>query len=51
MKAFGAAKTDRAICSWLGGSILGSLGSFHEMWVSKRDYDEFGAAIVDKKCP
>lgn len=42
---------DRAICSWLGGSILGSLGTFQDMWVSKKDYEEFGAAIVNRKCP
>lgn len=43
--------SERAHTAWLGGSILGSLGSFHEMWVSKRDYDEYGVGIVDKKCP
>ena len=39
------------ICSWLGGSILGSLGTFQDMWISKKDYEEFGAAIVNRKCP
>ncbi|KAL7477795.1 hypothetical protein ACHAW6_003594 [Cyclotella cf. meneghiniana] len=43
--------SERAVCSWLGGSILGSLGTFQDMWVSKRDYEEFGAAIVNRKCP
>ncbi|KAL7539727.1 hypothetical protein ACHAXR_009536 [Thalassiosira sp. AJA248-18] len=43
--------SERAICSWLGGSILGSLGTFQDMWISKRDYEEFGAAIVNRKCP
>jgi len=42
---------ERAICSWLGGSILGSLGTFQDMWISKRDYEEFGSAIVNRKCP
>lgn len=42
---------ERGICSWLGGSILGSLGTFQDMWISKRDYEEFGSAIVNRKCP
>jgi len=43
--------SERAICSWLGASILGSLGSFHDMWITKAEYEEHGAAIVNKKCP
>ncbi len=42
---------ERRICAWLGGSIVASLGSFHEMWVSKQEYAERGAAVVDTKCP
>jgi actin-related protein len=42
---------ERAILSWLGGSILGSLGSFHEMWITKAEYDEWGSSIVNRKCP
>ena len=42
---------ERAICSWLGGSILGSLGTFHDMWITKAEYDEWGSAIVNRKCP
>mmetsp|Transcript_15184 Transcript_15184/g.32947 ORF Transcript_15184/g.32947 Transcript_15184/m.32947 type:complete len:749 (+) Transcript_15184:272-2518(+) len=43
--------SERAICSWLGGSILGSLGTFQDMWISRKDYEEFGSAIVNRKCP
>lgn len=43
--------SERAICSWLGGSILGSLGTFQDMWISRKDYEEFGPAIVNRKCP
>eukprot|EP00526_Cylindrotheca_closterium_P004995 CAMPEP_0113610838 /NCGR_PEP_ID=MMETSP0017_2-20120614/5237_1 /TAXON_ID=2856 /ORGANISM="Cylindrotheca closterium" /LENGTH=628 /DNA_ID=CAMNT_0000519747 /DNA_START=50 /DNA_END=1936 /DNA_ORIENTATION=+ /assembly_acc=CAM_ASM_000147 len=42
---------DRHIASWLGGSILGSLGGFHEMWITKAEYEEWGSAIVNRKCP
>ncbi|KAK7543580.1 actin-like protein-like protein 6A [Phyllosticta citricarpa] len=41
---------ERKYASWIGGSILGSLGSFHQLWVSKKEYDEHGAAIVEKRC-
>ena len=42
---------ERQISSWMGGSILGSLSSFHEMWVSKAEYEDYGPSIVQKKCP
>ena len=42
---------ERSICAWLGGSILGSLGSFHDMWITKEEYEEYGAAIINRKCP
>ncbi|CAB9513942.1 Actin (Fragment) [Seminavis robusta] len=43
--------TERKVCSWLGGSILGSLGTFHEMWITRAEYEEYGTAIVNRKCP
>jgi actin-related protein len=42
---------ERAVLPWLGGSILGCLGSFHELWISKVEYEEWGSAIVNRKCP
>ncbi len=37
--------------SWLGGSILSSLSTFQQMWISRwDDYDEFGPSIVLRKC-
>ena len=36
--------------SWIGGSIVASLGTFHQMWISKKEYDEHGASIVEKRC-
>jgi len=43
--------SERRFGSWIGGSILASLGSFQQMWISKQEYDESGKSIVDKKCP
>ena len=42
---------ERSVLSWLGGSILGSMGTFHEMWITKKEYEEWGTAIVNRKCP
>ena len=35
---------------WIGGSILSSLGTFHQMWISKKDYEESGGKVVEAKC-
>ncbi|CAO1630219.1 unnamed protein product [Sympodiomycopsis kandeliae] len=37
---------ERRHSSWLGGSILASLGTFHQMWISKQEYAEHGAGII-----
>jgi actin-related protein 4 len=41
---------ERKYGAFVGGSVLGSLGSFHQMWVSKEEYAEHGAQIVEKRC-
>ena len=41
---------ERRFAPWIGGSILASLGTFHQMWISKKEYDEQGAGIVEKRC-
>ncbi|MCJ1395086.1 NuA4 histone acetyltransferase subunit [Xylographa bjoerkii] len=41
---------ERKYASWIGGSILASLGTFHQMWISKKEYEEHGAGIVEKRC-
>lgn len=33
---------ERANQAWIGGSVLLSLGTFHQMWVSKHEYQEAG---------
>jgi len=42
---------ERRYGSWIGGSILASLGSFQQMWISKQEYEESGKQQVDRKCP
>ena len=41
---------ERKYASWVGGSILASLGTFHQMWISKKEYEEQGSMIVEKRC-
>jgi len=41
---------ERRFSSWIGGSILASLGSFQQMWLSKSEYEEHGASYVHRKC-
>ena len=43
-------QSERKSSSWIGGSVLASLGTFQEKWITKQEYDEFGPAIVHKKC-
>ncbi|CAD7689221.1 unnamed protein product [Nyctereutes procyonoides] len=35
---------------WIGGSILASLSTFQQTWISKQEYDESSPAIVHHKC-
>ncbi len=30
--------TERRFGGWLGGSILASLGTFHQLWISKEEW-------------
>ena len=41
---------NRKYSVWIGGSILASLESFQEMWISREEYQESGPAVVHKKC-
>jgi actin-related protein len=44
------APPERKYSVWIGGSILASLSTFEEMWVTKEEYDEAGPGIVHRKC-
>jgi len=44
------APPERKYSVWICGSILASLSTFQEMWISKEEYDESGPAIVHRKC-
>jgi actin, other eukaryote len=44
------APPERKYSVWIGGSILASLATFQNQWVTKADYDENGPGIVHAKC-
>lgn len=44
------APPERKYSAWIGGSILGTLSTFQQTWVSKSEYDECGPSIVHRKC-
>ncbi|KAI9355660.1 actin actin-like protein [Zopfochytrium polystomum] len=50
MKVRVVAPPERKFSVWIGGSILASLSTFQQMWVSKQEYDESGPGIVHRKC-
>ena len=50
MKCRVVAAPERKYSAWIGGSILASLSTFQQMWISKEEYDESGPAIVNLKC-
>ena len=44
------APPERKYSVWKGGSILPTLSTFQNMWISKQEYDESGSSIVHRKC-
>lgn len=42
---------ERRYSTWIGASILASLGTFQQMWMSKSEYKEYGAGFIHKKAP
>jgi len=42
--------TERRYGGWLGGSILASLGTFHQLWISREEWQEHGKSIVGQRC-
>lgn len=44
------APPERKYSVWIGGSILASLTTFQQMWMTRAEYDEAGPACVHRKC-
>lgn len=50
MKVKIMAPPERKYSVWIGGSILSSLSTFQNMWVTKDEYQEYGVSIIHRKC-
>ena len=50
MKIHIVAPPERTYSVWIGGSILSSLTTFQEKWLTKNEFDEYGPEIVHRKC-
>ncbi|OMO91843.1 Actin-related protein [Corchorus olitorius] len=44
------APPERKYSVWIGGSILASLSTFQQMWITQEDYMESGSSVVHMKC-
>ena len=44
------APPERKYSVWIGGSILTSLNTFQDRWITRADYDECGPEIIHQKC-
>ncbi|KAH0788897.1 Act1p [Histomonas meleagridis] len=41
---------NRKNAAWIGGSVLVSLATFSQAWITKAEYDEVGPSIMHLKC-
>ena len=45
-----SAAPDRKYAVWIGGSLLASLSTFEEKWITSQEYEEEGSSVVHRKC-
>ena len=50
MKIKVVAPPERKFSVWIGGSYLSSCSTFKDQWITRAEYDESGASIVQRKC-
>ncbi|KAL1920139.1 uncharacterized protein VTP21DRAFT_1285 [Calcarisporiella thermophila] len=50
MKVKIVAPPERKYSVWIGGSILASLSTFQQIWITKNEYVEYGPSVVHRKC-
>ena len=50
VKVVASHPTERKNSAWLGGSILGSLSTLENMIIWKKEYEEYGTSILQRKC-
>lgn len=42
---------ERSCAPWIGASILTSLGSFQQLWLSRTEYEEYGSTMAIQRFP
>jgi actin-related protein len=42
---------EKSCAAWIGASILTSLGSFQQLWLSRAEYDEYGTTMSIQRFP
>ena len=42
---------ERSCAAWIGASVLTSLGSFQQLWLSKTEYEEYGSSMAMQRFP
>jgi actin-related protein len=42
---------ERSCAPWIGASVLTSLGSFQQLWLSRKEYDELGPSLAGQRFP
>lgn len=43
------APPERKYSAWMGGSILASLSTFKDLWVTRQEYEEDGCSVIHRK--
>ena len=41
---------ERKMAAWLGGSIMSSLSTMEQLWITPQEYEEHGPGIVQRRC-
>lgn len=44
------ASPDRCFSAWVGASVVTSLSSFKQMWITSAEFMEFGTCVVQRRC-
>ncbi|XP_003801948.1 actin-related protein T1-like [Otolemur garnettii] len=44
------ASSDRRFSAWIGASIMTSISTFKQMWVTSAEFKEFGASVIHRRC-
>ncbi|PHT77777.1 Actin-75 [Capsicum annuum] len=50
IKVIAPPERKRKYSTWIGGSIFASLANFQKMWIARDESDEYGPAIINRKC-